>query len=297
MTPEPLIHWPDPFLELLGFVAAFLASGAVGYRYFAARGLATAGVGPSGEESRLAANALARAASWGCVGAVVALVQFGFDLPETAARQHMGVLTLVTTQPMMWTRIAFSALGMIGLLAAAGRRGWGWPLALVGVVGSPLRGLLFGQWLRIVNPAHELFAGFWIGTLFVLVTAALVPLRRSALDPERRGAIAAALVRAFSPWALFSFGALATFGLITAWRHLKKLDALWTTPYGWTLIVKLSVVAIVLALGAWNWRRQLPRLGSAQAAHDLERSASIELAVAFVVLLVTSILVSLPSPS
>ena len=32
---EPLIHWPQPFVEYLGFLAAFLAAGAVGFRYSA----------------------------------------------------------------------------------------------------------------------------------------------------------------------------------------------------------------------------------------------------------------------
>jgi copper transport protein len=129
-----------------------------------------------------------------------------------------------------------------------------------------------------------------------MVVAALRPLRRSALDPVRRGELAAAMVRAFSPWALASFGTLAVFGLITAWRHLKRLDALWTTPYGYALIVKLCVVGVVLALGAWNWKRQIPKLGTEAGALELEKSATAELWVAFVVLMVTAILVSLPSP-
>ena len=51
------------------------------------------------------------------------------------------------------------------------------------------------------------------------------------------------LVNAFSSLALVSAGVLATFGVITAWQHLHTLAALWTTPYGVTLIVKLLVVA------------------------------------------------------
>jgi len=100
----------------------------------------------------------------------------------------------------------------------------------------------------------------------------------------------------FSPLALTAAGLLAVFGTITAWRHLKKLDALWTTPYGYTLIAKLCVVGGVLALGAWNWRRRKPRMGSEAGAIALRSSATAELALAGVVLVLTSILVSLPSP-
>jgi len=295
MAPEPLIMWPDPLFELLGFLAMFLAAGAIGFRYFARRGMLAAGVSEGGEELRFIADATRRAALWGLVGTLVGGVQFALNLPGQAAERHMAPLELLTAEPLIALRLAFYALALIGFLAAAGRRSWGWPLAAMAVIVSPLRALLFGQWARIVNPAHELAGGLWIGTLFLLVVA-LAPLRRAALPPERRGALAAAMVRAFSPFALFSSGALFVFGVITAWRHLKRLDALWTTPYGWALIAKLCVVAVVVALGAWNWKRQLSKLGSEAGALDLERTARVELAVAFVVLVVTAILVALPSP-
>jgi copper transport protein len=71
---------------------------------------------------------------------------------------------------------------------------------------------------------------------------------------------------------------------------------LWSTPYGITLIVKLAFVIAVFALGAWNWRRQRPMLGTEPAAAAIRRSAAAELTVAGVVLVITSLLVSLPSP-
>jgi len=104
------------------------------------------------------------------------------------------------------------------------------------------------------------------------------------------------LVNAFSPLALVSAAVLAAFGVITAWQHLHTLAALWTTPYGVTLVIKLLMVGIVLALGAWNWRRQRPLLGSESGAVKLRRTATSELIAAGVVLAITAILVSLPSP-
>src|SRR5438093_701879 len=62
---------------------------------------------------------------------------------------------------------------------------------------------------------------------------------------------------------------------------------------GYALITKLCVVLAVVALGAWNWRRQKPRLGSEAAVLALRGSARAELAVAAVVLAVTAVLVSL----
>ena len=241
-------------------------------------------------------DATRRAALWGLAGTLVGAAQFAINLPGMAEDRHLAPLALITGDPLVALRLAFYALALAGFLAAAGRRSWGWPLAAVGVIASPLRAALFGQWTRIVNPAHELAGGLWIGTLFLLLVVALVPLKRAALDPERRGALTAGMVRAFSPFALASAGMLFGFGVITAWLHLKRLDALWTTPYGWALIAKLCVVAGVVALGAWNWKRQIPKLGTEAGARDLERSATAELWVASVVLMVTAILVSLPSP-
>ena len=112
----------------------------------------------------------------------------------------------------------------------------------------------------------------------------------------RRGAIAADMVHGFSPLALTCGMILIASGLTTAWTHLKTVSALWTTPYGYALMAKLCVVAVVFGLGAWNWRRQRPTLGSEDAAHSIRRSATGELVAAGVVLLITSILVGLPAP-
>jgi putative copper export protein len=104
------------------------------------------------------------------------------------------------------------------------------------------------------------------------------------------------MVNGFSPLALSMGVVVVLFGVITAWRHLHHINALWTTPYGITLIIKLVFVAMVFALGAWNWRRQRPTLGSEAAAASIRRSASAELTVATIVLVITAVIVSLPSP-
>ena len=104
------------------------------------------------------------------------------------------------------------------------------------------------------------------------------------------------MVNRFSPMALSMGGVVVAFGVLTAWLHLPTVASLWETPYGRTLIIKLVFVATVFALGAFNWRRQRPTLGKESAAISIRRSATLELSVAAVVLIVTSILVSLPSP-
>lgn len=172
----------------------------------------------------------------------------------------------------------------------------GWWLAAIGVIAGTLRNAFAAQWQRLINPVHRLAGGFWIGTLFVLVIAGLVPLLTSRMTSERRGAVAADMVNSCSPLALGSAFVLVIFGIWTAWRHLRYPAALWTTPYGYALIAKLFVVLTVFALGAWNWRRQRPMLGSENTASAIRRSANAELAAALLVLTITAILVSLPTP-
>lgn len=183
-----------------------------------------------------------------------------------------------------------------GFLFAVRRVNWGWVLALVGVVILPLRGLASGDWTKVVTPLHRLAAGLWIGTPFVLLVAGIAIAFRRDVPGERRGRVVASMVRAFSPLALGGAGALVFFGVITAWLHLHYLSALWATPYGWTLIIKLCLVDVVVALGVWNWRRVGPSLGTEQGATVIRRSSKRELTVATLVLLVTAILVSVPAP-
>jgi putative copper export protein len=187
-------------------------------------------------------------------------------------------------------------VGIVGLGLAAARRKAGWALAAVGVILGPLTGIVDGQWLRMVNPVHRMVAGLWLGTLFVLLVAGLDSVLRDARVRDRRGAMVADMVNGFSPLALTCGIILVLSGLVTAWRHLNPLSSLWTTPYGWALMVKLALVAVVFALGAWNWRRQRPMLGSEDAAIAIRRSTRRELTAAVLVLAATAIVVSLPSP-
>jgi putative copper export protein len=166
----------------------------------------------------------------------------------------------------------------------------------VGVVAGALPDLFTGRWSRLVNPVHALAAGLWIGTLFVLLVAGIAAVLRDPAMRERRGAVVADMVNGFSPLALSMGMVVVVFGVITAWRHLTPLSSLWSTPYGYALLAKLLFVAMVFALGAWNWRRQRPTLGSDESALSIRRSSRAELGAAAVVLVLTAILLSLPSP-
>lgn len=286
----PLIDWADPPRELVGFIGQFLAAGAIGFRFFALRGQR-----PESDRA-FYDDAARRAAIIGLIGVVISVLVMTVQLPSLAARRHTTVSGLIATDTSTTLQVVFVGLAVIGFALAITRIGLGWPLAATSVVAGSLRAAFIGKWASLVNPVHVLAAGLWIGTLFVLVTAGLSALLRHERARDRRGAIAADMVNGFSPLALTMGGVVVLFGVITAWRHLHILSNLWLTPYGYTLIGKLCFVAAVFGLGAWNWRRQRPTLGSDGAASSIRRSATTELTIAAIVLLITSVLVSLPAP-
>jgi len=289
---QPLLDWHDVARELIGFLASFLATGAVGFRFAVLRRLRTA----DGAESGAARSAERRAAAWGTLGAAIVLAQALLALPGAAAHGHTTVAAMLAHARPTQLQVGTMAMILAGLALALVRARAGWWLAALGVLGLALRSGISGRWSGVVNPVHEMAGGLWIGTLFMLLVAGLAGLGRSAVAPARRAALALEMVRAFSPLALASAALLATMGVITAWRHLERLSQLWTTPYGLTLCGKLLVVAGVLALGAYNWRRQTPRMGDEAGAAALARSARTEVMLALLVLVITAILVSLPSP-
>jgi copper transport protein len=290
MPSQPLLEWADPVKEFVGFVALFLGAGAIGFRFSALRGTRA-------DSDRAFYDDAARRAAWlGLIGVFASLVLAAIELPGLANRKHLSPLAFALSDPTTAMQFGFLILAVIGYVLAAARTGAGWPLAAIGVVAGALRALFLGQWSRLVNPVHSLAAGLWIGTLLVLVVAGLSALLRDEPTRQRRGAIAADMVNGFSPLALSMGGIVVLFGLITAWRHLHRLSNLWSTPYGYALIVKLLFAATVFTLGAWNWRRQRPTLGSEEAAGAIRRSATAELVAATLVLIATAIVVSLPSP-
>ncbi len=290
MPPEPLIQWPEPIVQLIGFIAQFLAAGAIGFRFFALKGRAIETDRPFYDD------AARRAAMMGFLGIFISLVTMFWSLPGQAARKHLGSVDFLTSTPQAALQLIFLVCAVVGFAIASAHVRAGWPLAAIGVVAGSLRAVFAGKWASLVNPVHVLAAGLWIGTLFVLVVAGLSALLKHEPTKARRGAIAADMVNGFSPLALSMGAVVVIFGLITAWKHLHHVSALWTTPYGYALMVKLVFVATVFALGAWNWRRQRPTLGSEGAAASIRRSGTAELMVAAIVLMITAILVSLPSP-
>lgn len=286
----------DVILELLGFLAFFAIFGALGFRLIVLRRDAGFGSDIVGSGTAFAA-ARRGAATVGIIGALLLLIDvFAEAMQQSAA--HATPLGTVLTAHHAGMLIPLVAAFVILIGFALGRDALaGWTLAVLGALVLVFQDFATShKWPSLVNPIHEACAALWLGTLLVLVTIGLPVVFRAGATSDERGRMTAALVSRFSPLALCAAGLLAITGITTAWRHLHRLSSLWTTSYGYTLDIKLVFVLIILALGAWNWKRMTPRLGSEAAAGELRRSATAELTFAGVVLILTAILVSLPSP-
>jgi copper transport protein len=141
------------------------------------------------------------------------------------------------------------------------------------------------------DAAHVFAASTWLGTLTYMLAVALpVCMARRAFEQL------ALLVRKFSPLALLAASAAALTGTVSALEHIGPLTDLWQTPYGRALSVKLACVFLVALMGFYNWRWVRPGLGTKEATVHLRRTALGEVTFALMVLLVTAVLIALPTP-
>jgi putative copper export protein len=231
-----------------------------------------------------------------------AYVSFGIDEPLTAE-----LIWIVATDLPPWStgwmaQFGAAMFGLVAFLAARGDSRAGWALAAVAalaVAGSaPFTGHAVAQTGRYTVPvvlqaAHVLAAGVWIGGLLVM---ALVGLSAAARHPVTGPTPVAALVNAFSPFALGGAALLALTGVVTTILYLHAVADLWTSRYGVTLLLKMALVVTVVAAGYVNWQHVRPRLSSPGAAAVLRQTVTVELLLALAVLAITAVLVGLPQP-
>jgi putative copper resistance protein D len=105
------------------------------------------------------------------------------------------------------------------------------------------------------------------------------------------------LIRQFSRLAILSVICLSLTGIYTSLRQVGTLEALLATRYGFTLLVKLGLFGILVALGAVNLLVLSPRLSRSEspvALHWLNRTVRIETFLSALVLVAAAGLSSTP---
>lgn len=218
--------------------------------------------------------------------------------------QLVGQMLTETVWGMAWlVQLGMATIGIIGFVLIRRAKRIGWILAGVGSVGLALSLALSGHAVVVTQFAgvtvfahvlHTVAASGWLGTLLAVVLVGLPLAFR--LDRDDRWTVVADIVHTFSPAALVFASIAALAGVFLAWTHLPTVNALWTSEYGRILLLKLGLITGTALTGAYNWLRVRPSLGDPTSARRLRRSATVELAIAGLVVAVTAVLVATPTP-
>jgi putative copper export protein len=215
--------------------------------------------GPALAPSRIAAflGVPAKSGTWISSGHLI--------LAQNLCFAVAAVLLLALFIPAMRTR-----LGLIAAIAA--------PVAVLGTVVNSVPTDFAAETTdstldTIATQLHILAGCTWLGGLATLTLLARV---RRTVD-ERAGLLFARIWQRFSAVALVSVGAVLTSGAWLAWRHVGDVTQLFTTTYGRFLLVKLLLVAVLVAAGAYNQFVLTPKVTRALRAGDHRRGFSLTL--------------------
>ena len=147
------------------------------------------------------------------------------------------------------------------------------------------------RWFAIATDLiHVLAATTWVGGIAYLLVASVHAIRSN--DQSSRTALLTFATR-FAPLAIFTTTVLVASGIVSSLLQVTIPEAL-NTPYGRVLGAKIILLAILIALAIRNNRSVAKSSKSSNAStRTLQRYITIELAVAFTVLLATAGLASL----
>ncbi len=229
-------------------------------------------------------------------GAVALLGALGFLVSQQRA---IGVpldtyLRSSSARTTIWLVVATAVAATFALIATRAVRWAPWAAGAAAAIALALRAhgghAAAGQMPVLeetVQWVHMLAGACWAGGLLLLVLL----LRERRADPP------VAEAGRYSNMALGAVAVVVASGVIRAvaelggWSGLARtLD----TSYGQILAIKVTVVVVVIGLGAYNRRRSLRKLGA--DARPLRRIASAELLAIAGVLLLTATLTSLAPP-
>jgi copper transport protein len=208
-----------------------------------------------------------------------------------------------TTWGTAWLVRSQAVVAALLALLLARRVTRSWYRASVGIAAMSVLGISSGMSLGghaagvipmlpavVVDMVHLISAGAWIGTLGMLLVVVFPLLRSDA-------ATALIAVRTFSRIAMAAVATMLVTGVLSAVNHVGAWGALTQNAYGQVLLVKLAVVVAVLALGARNQLRvRNDRKSAGERIATVRASGRVELVAAMLVLLVTSVLVAMPTP-
>ncbi|HEY0995347.1 MAG TPA: CopD family protein [Gemmatimonadaceae bacterium] len=282
------------------FMALLAMAGAVAFGRFVLPAVA--------DDAALSADAWRRARGAGLIAAAVLVLAALARLYAQGIAMHgpgKGLEPVMLTEMVGGTHWGLGwGLGVAGALlvivALAARRGDARnAVALAGAIAACVSPAFTGHAVATEGALHVpavLFdvlhvsgAAAWLGTLCMLAIAG-VP-AATARPTGERGLAVARLFRAFHPIGLVAVGLVLVSGIGSSWIRLGSLAQLTMSNYGSVLLFKIYMFVLVGLLGAYNWKKALPRLGDDAGTHRIRRTVAVELVIGMVVLGLTALLV------
>ena len=153
-------------------------------------------------------------------------------------------------------------------------------------------------WAVAADFGHLVASAVWIGMLVQL--ALFLVWSRKAPD-DHRPLLQASHLQRFSAFAATSVILLTATGLVSAFTQISLFESVYNTSYGRVLLIKLSLMAILLAIAGANAFFLRPQVIDEESRSEaLQRRLSImvraEIALALGVLVIAAVLIQYPTP-
>jgi copper transport protein len=264
--------WPVVAIRLAGYLAFALVAGVTAFVLFCS---------PDSSKNRTLQLLVRGGLLLGASTAVAAILVQGPYIAGASMSRALDIGLIQQTLATPFSTAMIWRLGLYCILAVLVWRLpriltelaiWLLPACLVGTavtLAAAGHAAAYGLLGLLVDTVHALTAGIWVGGL-----VAIAALGRAV---EPRG------LHRFSTVAMASVLTLIATGTLNALRHLSAVDQLWQTRYGFTLLIKLALVAGTIAVAAVSRRRL-------QQYRVPVRSVRCEVAMTVAVLLVTALL-------
>jgi putative copper resistance protein D len=123
---------------------------------------------------------------------------------------------------------------------------------------------------EIMDFLHLLAACAWGGGLLALSLVVLPTLSRAG---DQTAGLIADIAGRFSKIAGIAVGFIAISALYNAWEFVGNFEAVWHSPYGWTIFAKVLLFSLLILLGGFNRYVSVPLLlewgGASQIARGM----------------------------
>jgi copper resistance protein D len=214
------------------------------------------------------------------------------DLSAAVDPEAIGAVLTDTAFGHMWVAHLVLAAALVAVVAFGPRARWAATsmasaalLASLGLVGhAAMQTGAEGVLHRANHAVHLLATGAWIGGLVPFAMC----LRAYRRDDLRKDAVRAMM--SFSFWGQFIVAAIILTGVVNIAMTSGRPPIPPTTPYRALLVVKLVIVAVMIALAVFNRFVLTPQLKSSPTALATLRSTSVaEMALGWVVVALVSV--------